>query len=139
MMQHNNTANTHRSLCALAIVFTSTKGGRGCSLIRVCSLIRSNTVIMLDFSRAKSNLARELHFDRVNPDHTSKIRLVMESRVWLTAVNGLGISPPGLKPRGNAGRAGSNGIDIEVSRHHTVSVSNFQNIEASTENRMVNF
>ena len=27
MMQHNNTANTHRSLCALAIVFTSTKWG----------------------------------------------------------------------------------------------------------------
>ena len=42
MMQHNNTANT---LCALAIVFTSTKRG-GCSLIRVCSLIRSNTVVV---------------------------------------------------------------------------------------------
>ena len=134
MMQHNNTANTHRSLCALAIVFTSTKRGGG-----VCSLIRSNTVIMLYFSRAKSNLVRELHFNRVNPDHTSKIRLAMESRVRLTGVNGLGISPPGLKPRGNAGRAGSNGIDIEVSRHHTVSVSNFQNIEASTDNRMVHF
>ena len=47
MMQHNNTANTRRSLCALAIVFTSTKwggGGGGCSLIRACLLIRSNTV-----------------------------------------------------------------------------------------------
>ena len=44
MMQHNNTANTHRSVCALAIVFTSTKWGGGCPLIRVCSLIRSNTV-----------------------------------------------------------------------------------------------
>ena len=45
-MQHNNTADTHRSLCALAIVFTSTKcgGGGGCLLIRVCSLIRTNTV-----------------------------------------------------------------------------------------------
>ena len=28
--------------------------------------------------------------------------------------------------------AGSNGIDIEVSRHHTVSVSNFQSIEVSS-------
>ena len=56
MMQHNNTANIHRSLCALAIIFTSTKwggggdggegaaGGGGGPLIRVCSLIRSNTV-----------------------------------------------------------------------------------------------
>ena len=74
-MQHNNTANTHRSVCALAIVFTivtirpvyskfvlpsrksleiiinikqkiknkNEKNG-GCPLIRVCSLIRSNTV-----------------------------------------------------------------------------------------------
>ena len=30
-------------------------------------------------------------------------------------------------------RAGSNGIDIEVSRHHTVSVSNFKSIEVSTD------
>ena len=76
MMQHNNTANTHRPLCALAIVFTSVsirpvyskfvlpsrksleiiinkikkikkkkkKKNGGCPLIRVCSLIRSNTV-----------------------------------------------------------------------------------------------
>ena len=95
IMQHNNTDNTHRSLCALAIVFTivtirpvlnfskivlpsrksleiiinikkqkkqkknfkkrkkkkkrEKKGGekRGCPLIRVCSLIRSNTVCLL--------------------------------------------------------------------------------------------
>ena len=43
MMQHNNTANTHRSLCALALVFTSTKWG-GVQ----CSLIRSNTVIIIN-------------------------------------------------------------------------------------------
>ena len=34
-------------------------------------------------------------------------------------------------------RAGSNGIDIEVSRHHTV--SHFQSIEVSTDNGMVHF
>ena len=34
-------------------------------------------------------------------------------------------------------RAGQNGIDIEVSRHHTVSVSNFQSIKVSTDNWMV--
>ena len=54
MIQHNNTVNTHISLCALAIVFTSTKwggrGGEGCSLIRVCSLIRSNTVSVYLFN-----------------------------------------------------------------------------------------
>ena len=61
MMQHNNTANTHRSLRALAIISTSTRwgvggggwgvggggwgvGGRG-SANWVCSLIRSNTVV----------------------------------------------------------------------------------------------
>ena len=44
MMQHNNTANTHRSLCALAIVFTTKWGG--CPLIRVCSLIRSHMVFI---------------------------------------------------------------------------------------------
>ena len=56
MMQHNNTANTHRSLRALAIVFTSTKWGgvSDCPLIRVCSLIRSNTKSVLE-------LALELH------------------------------------------------------------------------------
>ena len=48
-MQHNNTANTHRSLCALAVVFTSTKWG-GCPLIRVCSLIRSNTYINIMYN-----------------------------------------------------------------------------------------
>ena len=32
-------------------------------------------------------------------------------------------------------RAGSNGIDIEVSRRHPVSVSNFQNIAVSTDDR----
>ena len=55
MMQHNNTANTHRSLRALAIISTSTRwggvveggGGGVCPLIRVCSLIRSNTVSVL--------------------------------------------------------------------------------------------
>ena len=78
IMQHNNTANTHRSLCALAIVFTivtirpvyskfvlpsrksleiiinikknnkNTKLKKmGGPLIRVCSLIRSNTVVRL--------------------------------------------------------------------------------------------
>ena len=30
-------------------------------------------------------------------------------------------------------RTGSNGIDIEVSKHHTVSVWNFQSIEVSTD------
>ena len=77
MMQHNNIANTHfthRSLCALAIVFTivtsrpvyskfvlpsrksleiiiniKKKKKWGCPLIRVCSLIRSNTVRTLIF------------------------------------------------------------------------------------------
>ena len=49
-MQHNNTANTHRSLRALAIISTSTKWG-GHPLIRVCSLIRSNTVIMLPWTQ----------------------------------------------------------------------------------------
>ena len=34
-------------------------------------------------------------------------------------------------------RAASNGIDIEVSRHHTVSVSNFQSIRVSTDDWMV--
>ena len=34
---------------------------------------------------------------------------------------------------------GSNGIDIKVSRHHTVSVSNFQSIEVSTDDWMVPF
>ena len=34
---------------------------------------------------------------------------------------------------------GSNGIDIKVSIHHTVSVSNFQSIEASTDDGMVHF
>ena len=34
-------------------------------------------------------------------------------------------------------RAGSNGIDIEVSRHHLVSASSFQGIEVSTDDRMV--
>ena len=34
-------------------------------------------------------------------------------------------------------RAGQNGIDIEVARHHTVSVSNFQSIEVSTDDRKV--
>ena len=68
-MQHNNTANTHRSLCAMAIVFTivtirpvyskfvlpsrkslvlkKKKKNVRCPLIRVCSLIRSNTVFHL--------------------------------------------------------------------------------------------
>ena len=36
-------------------------------------------------------------------------------------------------------RAGSNGIDIKVSRRHTVSVSNFQSIEVATGDWMVNF
>ena len=36
-------------------------------------------------------------------------------------------------------RAGSNGIDIEVSRHHAVSVSNFQSIKVSTDDCMVPF
>ena len=36
-------------------------------------------------------------------------------------------------------RAGSNGIKIEVSRHHTVSVSNCQSIEVSTDDWTVNF
>ena len=35
-------------------------------------------------------------------------------------------------------RAGSNGIDIEVSRHRTISVSNFQSIKVSTDDGMVN-
>ena len=45
-MQRNKTANTHRSLRALAIISTNTKWGQGggCPLITVCSLIRSNTV-----------------------------------------------------------------------------------------------
>ena len=30
-------------------------------------------------------------------------------------------------------RTGSNGIDIEVSRHHAVSVSNFKSIKVSTD------
>ena len=57
MMQHNNTANTHRSLCALAIVFTSTKWGR-CPLIRVCSLIRSNTVFQFYLREPEQGLER---------------------------------------------------------------------------------
>ena len=36
-------------------------------------------------------------------------------------------------------RARSNGIDIEVSRHHMVSVSNFKSIEASTDDWLVHF
>ena len=35
--------------------------------------------------------------------------------------------------------SGSNGIDIELSRHHTVSVSNFQSIEVLTDDWMINF
>ena len=38
-----------------------------------------------------------------------------------------------------ARRAGPNGIDIEVSRHHTVLISNFQGIEVSTDDGMVHF
>ena len=34
---------------------------------------------------------------------------------------------------------GSNGIAIEVSMHHTVSVSNVQSIEVSTDDGMVYF
>ena len=44
-MQHNNTANTHRSRCALASLHQHKMVG--CSLIRVCSLIRWNTVFTL--------------------------------------------------------------------------------------------
>ena len=36
-------------------------------------------------------------------------------------------------------RAGSNDIDIKVSRHHAVSVSNFQSIGVSTDNGAVLF
>ena len=46
MMQHNNKANTHRSLHALAIISHQHKMGGGCPLIRVRSLIRSNTVVV---------------------------------------------------------------------------------------------
>ena len=44
--------------------------------------------------------------------------------------------PHALQYRGGTG---PNGIDIEVSRHHTVSVSNFQCIEVSTDDGMVHF
>ena len=46
-----------------------------------------------------------------------------------------------LRARGHSdgARDGSNGVDIEVSRHHTVSVSNFQSIEVSTDDWMVHF
>ena len=37
------------------------------------------------------------------------------------------------------GGAGPNGIDIEVLRHHTVSISNFQCIKVSTDDWMVHF
>ena len=86
MMQYNNTSNTHRSLCALAIVFTIVtirpiyskfvlhsrksleiiiniqkkiyiyilkKKNGGCLLIRVCSLIRSDTVIIFKYYPVK--------------------------------------------------------------------------------------
>ena len=36
-------------------------------------------------------------------------------------------------------RARPNGIDIEVSRHRTVTISNFQCIEVSTDDWMVRF
>ena len=36
-------------------------------------------------------------------------------------------------------RAGPNGTDMEVSRHHMVSVTNFQSIKVSTDGRMVHF
>ena len=45
----------------------------------------------------------------------------------------------GHRPIVSAVRTGSNYIDIEVSRHHAVSVSNFQNIKVLTNDRMVNF
>ena len=32
----------------------------------------------------------------------------------------------------------SNGIDIKILRHHTVSVSNFQSIKVSTDDEVVN-
>ena len=35
--------------------------------------------------------------------------------------------------------AGSNGVDIEVSKRHTVSVSNYRRIKASTDDGMVHF
>ena len=54
-MQHNNIANTHRSLRAPAIISTSTKWG--CPLIRRCSLIRSNTVYLVDCRRSVVNLS----------------------------------------------------------------------------------
>ena len=57
MMQHNNTANTHRSLHALAIISHQHKmgGGGGCPLIRVCSLITSNTVIVIKYLKMQVN------------------------------------------------------------------------------------
>ena len=64
MMQHNNTANTHRSLMCSGKSSPAQngvvgggwggggvgEGGEGCSLIRVCSLIRSNTYRELLFT-----------------------------------------------------------------------------------------
>ena len=101
MMQHNNTANTHRSLyyiCALAIVFTSTKWGR-CSLIRVCSLIRSNTVCHICPGREEGQA--EIAALRFSDCHDIvQFQQVHMSRLKIrqSSVSALGIFPRVLRP-----------------------------------------
>ena len=84
MMQHNNTANTHRSLRALAIISTSTKWWGG-PLIRVCSLIRSNTVYeKQSYRRNKLHISQIVESNVINPfdSHTGyNVGLVFSSIV----------------------------------------------------------
>ena len=65
------------------------------------------------------------------------VAVIYTVRYILTSQLTLSITPS--HETGIRRRAGLNGIDIEVSRHHTVSVSNFQSIKLSIDDWMVYF
>ena len=68
--------------------------------------------------------------------HTALLSAVSESRETPRSSQTITAVTLGTK---SYVRSGSNGVDIEVSRHYALSVLNFQNIAVSTDDWMVYF